>query len=99
LIHTVRRYLERRVSAARAVPHDDSVGRPLPDAVQIVWPEDRPQDRIEDRPWLISFIVPTRDSPAMVSALVASLRRHTMHWDRIEIVIVVNGRPGQTACD
>jgi O-antigen biosynthesis protein len=91
LIHTVQKHLERIGSGARAVPHDDIVGRRLPDAVKIVWPENRPR--------LISVVVPTRDSPEFVSALVGSLRRHTVHWDRIEIVIVVNGNPNQAACD
>jgi len=91
LTHTVQSHLQRTGSAARAAAHDDGVGRRLPDAVKIVWPEDRP------RP--ISVIVPTRDSAEMVSALVHSLRRQTVHWDRIEIVVAVNGSPDQAACD
>jgi GT2 family glycosyltransferase len=91
LIHTVQRHLEQTGSAARAVSHDDSVGRPVPDAAKIVWPEDRAR--------LISVIVPTRDSAAMVSALVTSLRCQTAHWDRIEIVVIVNGGPDQVARD
>jgi len=55
----------------------------VPDAVKIVWPDD-PACRI-------SVIIPTRDSVDMVFALISSLRRLAATWNRIEIIVVVNG--------
>jgi GT2 family glycosyltransferase len=83
LIRTVQEQLDRTASAARVVAHDDTLGRELPNAVKILWPD--------DRTLRTSVIILTRDSAEMVFALVASLRRHTAAWDRVEIVVVVNG--------
>jgi GT2 family glycosyltransferase len=83
-LRTVERHLERIGSRARVVPHADAIGRAVPDAVKILWPEDSTSR--------ISAIVPTRDSADMVFALISSLRRHAADWDLIEVIVVVNGR-------
>ncbi|HYU12662.1 MAG TPA: glycosyltransferase, partial [Stellaceae bacterium] len=82
-LRTVERHLERIGSRARAVPHADAIGRAVPAAVKILWPEDRTAR--------ISVIVPTRDSADMVFALISSLRRHAADWDLVEVIVVVNG--------
>ena len=81
---TVERHLQHIGSRARVVAHADAIGRAVPDAVKILWPEDRTMR--------ISAIVPTRDSADMVFALISSLRRHAANWDLIEVIVVVNGR-------
>jgi GT2 family glycosyltransferase len=82
-LRTVQAYLDRGGLAARAVPHQDTIGRPVPDAAKIMWNEDR------NTP--ISVVILTRDRADMVFALLSSLRRHTAAWDLIEIVVLVNG--------
>ena len=83
-LRTVQLHLDRSGSRARAVAHDDAIGRPVPDAVKILWPDD-PKSRI-------SVIIPTRDSADMVFALISSLQRHAANWGLIEIIVVVNGQ-------
>jgi len=82
-LRTVQLHLDRIGSRAHAVAHEDAIGRPLSDAVKILWPDD-PTSRI-------SVIIPTRDSADMVFALISSLRRRTANWDLVEIIVVVNG--------
>jgi GT2 family glycosyltransferase len=82
-LRTVQAYLERSGVAARAVPHEDAVGRPVPDAVNVIWEGDRTSP--------ISVVIPTRDRADMVFALLSSLHRHTAVWDLVEIVVIVNG--------
>src|SRR4029077_17800573 len=45
----------------------------------------------DDSTSVISVIVPTAAGVDMVFTLISSLRRHADNWDRVEIVIVVNG--------
>jgi O-antigen biosynthesis protein len=82
---TVQCYLDHIGSGARPLAHGDAYGRPVPNVLQIDWPEDA-----ERR---LSVIVPTRDRADMVFALISSLRRHAAAWDRVEIIVVVNGKP------
>ncbi len=82
---TVQCSLDRIAGGARARAHDDAYGRPVTNALQIDWPDDA-----ERR---LSVIVPTRDSADMVFALISSLRQHVAAWDRVEIIVVVNGKP------
>jgi len=82
-LRTVQRHLDRTGSRARAVAHDDVIGRTLSDAVKIHWQDD-PTSRI-------SVIIPTLDSADMVFALISSLRRRAANWGRIEVIVVVNG--------
>jgi GT2 family glycosyltransferase len=84
-LRTVQAYLDRSRIAAHAVPHEDAVGRPVPDALKIIWEEDRSTP--------VSVVIPTRDHADMVFALLSSLRRHTAVWDLVEIVVLVNGAP------
>ncbi len=83
-LRTVQLHLDRIGSRARAVAHEDAIGRPVPDAAKILWPDD-PVSRI-------SVIIPTRDSADMVFALISSLQRHAANWGLIEIIVVVNGQ-------
>jgi GT2 family glycosyltransferase len=80
---TVQRYLDRVETLAKATAHQDPVGRTVEDAVKILWHDDSTSS--------ISVIVPTAAGVDMVFTLISSLRRHADNWDRIEIVIVVNG--------
>jgi len=82
-LRTVQLHLDRIGSRARAVAHEDAIGRPVSDAVKILWPDD-PTTRI-------SVIIPTRDSVDMVFALISSLRRRAANWGLVEIIVVVNG--------
>ncbi len=84
-LRTVQAHLDRSGAAARAIAHEDAIGRAVPDAVKILWEEDRTSR--------ISVVIPTRDRADMVFALISSLRRHTAAWDLLEIVVVVNGAP------
>ena len=84
-LHTVQAYLDRCGIAARAVPHEDAVGRPVPDSAKIIWEEDRTNR--------ISVVIPTQDRADMVFALLSSLRRHTAVWELIKIIVLVNGSP------
>ncbi len=83
-LRTVQRHLDRIGGRARAVAHEDPIGRSVSDAVKILWQDD-PTSRI-------SVIIPTLDSGDMVFALISSLRRHAANWGRVEIIVVVNGR-------
>jgi O-antigen biosynthesis protein len=80
---TVQRYLDRVETCAKAMPHQDLVGRSVEGAVKILWPDDLTS--------LISVIVPTMAGVDMIFTLASSLRRHADNWDRVEIVIVVTG--------
>ncbi len=82
-LRTVQLHLDRIGSGARAVAHEDAIGRPVSEAVKILWPDD-PTSRI-------SVIIPTRDSVDMVFALISSLRRRAANWGFVEIIVVVNG--------
>ena len=82
---TVQCFLDRIGSSARLLAHDDVYGRPVPNALQIDWPDDA-----ERR---LSVIVPTRDSADLVFTLISSLRRLAASWDRLEIIVIVNGKP------
>jgi len=84
-LRTVQAHLDRIGIAARAVPHWDTVGRTVPDAVKIIWKEDW-----STRIWAV---IPTRDRADMVFALLSSLRRHTAVWDLVDVVVWVNGAP------
>ena len=81
---TVQRHLDRIGSDSRAFAHEDAFGRPVPDALGVDWREDAKSR--------LSVIIPTRDSADMVFALISSLRRHAAAWDRVEIIVVVNGK-------
>jgi GT2 family glycosyltransferase len=83
-LRTVQLHLNRIGGEARAVAHDDAIGRPVSDAVKILWPDD-PTHRI-------SVIIPTRDSADMVFALISSLRRRAANWGLVEIIVAVNGQ-------
>jgi GT2 family glycosyltransferase len=85
-LHTVQVHLDRSGIAARVVPHEDIFGRPVPDAVKIMWEEDRSTR--------ISVVIPTRDRADMVFALLSSLRRLTAVWDLVDISVFINGAPG-----
>jgi GT2 family glycosyltransferase len=80
---TVQRYLDHIETLAKAFAHEDPVGRTVEDAVKILWQDDPTS--------LISVIVPTEAGVDMVFTLVSSLHRHAVDWDRVEIVVVVNG--------
>jgi GT2 family glycosyltransferase len=80
---TVQRYLDHMETRARAVVHEDVVGRSVEDAVKILWQDDPTS--------LISVIVPTEAGVDMVFTLISSLRRHAVDWGRVEIVVIVNG--------
>ena len=82
-LRTVQLHLDRIGSRARAVAHEDAIGRSVRDAVKILWPDDQTSR--------ISVIIPTLDSPDMVLALISSLRRRAANWGLIEIIVVVNG--------
>jgi GT2 family glycosyltransferase len=82
-LRTVQRYLDDTKTHARATAHTDPVGRAVKDAVKILWHDDPTR--------LVSAIVTTAASVDMVFTLISSLRRHADNWDRIEIVVVVNG--------
>src|SRR6266851_1505041 len=84
-LRTVQAHLDRSGAAARAIAHEDAIGRAVPDAVKILWEEDRTSR--------ISVVISTRDRADMVFALISSLRRHTAVWGLVEIVVVVNGAP------
>jgi hypothetical protein len=80
---TVQRYLDDTKTHAKATTHVDPVGRALEDAVKILWHADPTR--------LVSAIVATAAGVDMVFTLISSLRRHADNWDRVEIVVVVNG--------
>ena len=80
---TVQRHLDRMETHARAVAHEDTVGRTVEGAVKILWHDDRTS-------W-ISVIIPTEIGVDMIFTLISSLRRHAVDWDRVEIIVVVNG--------
>jgi O-antigen biosynthesis protein len=82
-MRTVQTHLDQLATGAQAVAHADPFGRTLSDAVKIQW-RNAPTARI-------SVVIPTQDRADMVFALISSLRRHAAAWDRIEIVVVVNG--------
>ena len=81
---TVQRHLDSIDSGARALRHRDAIGRAVTDALQIDWSEDMRSH--------LSVIIPTLDSADMVFASISSLRRHAAAWDRVEILVVVNGK-------
>jgi GT2 family glycosyltransferase len=81
---TVQRHLDSIDSGAQALRHQDAFGRVVTDALRIDWPEDT-RSRL-------SVIISTRDSADMVFASISSLRRHAAAWDRLEILVVVNGK-------
>lgn len=81
---TVQRHLDRITTGALAVSHRDVIGRAVTDALQIDWSEDAKSR--------LSVIIPTRDSADMVFASISSLRRHAAVWDRVEILVIVNGK-------
>jgi GT2 family glycosyltransferase len=83
-LRTVQAHLDRLGTGAQAVAHADPFGRSLPDAAKIQWPE--------GSVGRVSVIIPTRDRADMVFALISSLRRHAAAWDRVEIIVVVNGK-------
>jgi GT2 family glycosyltransferase len=82
-IRTVQCHMDRIRSGARVIPHHDRFGRSLPDAASVLWP-DHSQQRI-------SVIVPTRDRVDLIFPLVSSLRRHAAIWERVEVIVMVNG--------
>src|SRR4029077_2055259 len=82
-LRTVQHYLDLTETDAKATAHTDSIGRTVEDAVKILW-RDYPTS-------LVSVIVPTAAGVDMVFTLISSLRRHADNWDRVEIVVVVNG--------
>jgi hypothetical protein len=82
-LNSVQRYLDQTNPGARAITHTDPLGRDVRNAAKIVWPKNS-----EDR---ISVIIPTRDRADMVFALISSLYRLAGGWDRIEVLVVVNG--------
>jgi GT2 family glycosyltransferase len=82
-LRTVQLHLGRIGSRGRAVAHEDAIGRPVSDAVKILWADDATSR--------ISVIVPTLDSADMVFALISSLRRRAANWGLIEVIVVVNG--------
>jgi O-antigen biosynthesis protein len=83
---SVQRHLDRSSPGAQAIAHTDPIGRDVQNAVKIIWPQN-PEHRI-------SVIIPTRDRADLVFALISSLHRLARGWDRIEVLIVVNGDPG-----
>jgi GT2 family glycosyltransferase len=80
---TVQRYLHDTKTHAKATTHTDPIGRTVEDAVKILWHDDPTR--------LVSAIVATAASVDMVFTLISSLRRHADNWDRVEIIVVVNG--------
>lgn len=86
-IRTVQLHLNRLGSRAQAVAHHDALGRSLADAVSVRWPNDSEQR--------ISVIVPTRNSVELIFALVSSLRRRALNWDRVDITVAVNGETSE----
>jgi GT2 family glycosyltransferase len=82
-LRTVQSYLERTDSRATATAHRDPIGRTVDDAVKIHWPDDPTS--------LVSVIVPTAAGVDLVFTLISSLRRHADNWDRVEILVIVNG--------
>jgi hypothetical protein len=87
---TVQRHLDHIGSGSRALPHDNVFARPVPYALRIDWPEDTNSR--------LSVIVPTRDSADTVFGLISSLRRDAAVWDRVEVIFIVNGKPGFRFC-
>jgi len=84
-VRTIQRHLDLLGTSAQAHPHNDPIGRSLPDAAKITWPVPSAQK--------ISVIVPTRDRADMVFSLVSSMRRHATAWDHVEIIVIVNSNP------
>ena len=82
-LHTVQCYLDHMETRAKATAHVDRIGRTVKDAVKILWHGDATS--------LVSVIVPTAAGVDMVFTLISSLRRQADNWDRVEIVVVVNG--------
>jgi GT2 family glycosyltransferase len=82
-LYTVQCYLDRTETHAKAAVHVDPIGRTVHDAVKILWHEDPTS--------LVSVIVPTAAGVDMVFTLISSLRRHAHNWDRVEVIVVVNG--------
>jgi GT2 family glycosyltransferase len=80
---TVQCYLDRMETHAKATAHADPIGRTVEDAVKILWHDDPTS--------LVSVIVPIAVGVDMVFTLISSLRRHADNWDRIEVIVVVNG--------
>jgi GT2 family glycosyltransferase len=82
-LRTVQHHLDDTKTPANATTHTDPVGRAVEDAVKILWHDDPTR--------LVSAIVATAAGVDMVFTLISSLRRHADNWDRVEIVVVVNG--------